>query len=242
MNPTSEHKLYSLVEKIFLPLRDIIYPQVCFLCNTSLINGESKVCAYCWKSFTPLTLSHPSLVEHKKQFQNDGYINDILSCYFFEQEGKLQEAIHLLKYQGMTSLGIRLGKDIGTKILDNEQFSEADYLIPVPLHKAKLRERGYNQSEFICKGISAVTKIQIASAFIKRTRHTQTQTHLSSEERKQNVSNAFMIEKKHGNSLDGATVILVDDVITTGSTMNECAKILRECGVREVFAASAALA
>jgi ComF family protein len=142
----------------------------------------------------------------------------------------------------MTLLGLRLGRDIGEKIREERLFTKADYLIPVPLHKAKLRERGYNQSELLCKGIAEVTKIPMSSTFLKRKRHTQTQTRLSWEERKQNVSNAFMIETKHEKVLAGTTVIVVDDVITTGSTINECAKILRECGVREVFAASAALA
>lgn len=242
MNLASEHKFYSVLKNILLPLREIIYPRVCFLCNILLTDGESKVCTNCWNSFTPLTSSHPSWVEHKRRFLVEGYIKDILSCYFFEQEGKLQETIHLLKYQGMTSLGIRLGRDIGAKMLDNSEYSKADFLLPVPLHKAKLRERGYNQSEFLCKGISEVTGIPVASSFIRRTRHTQTQTHLSLEERKRNVAGAFTIDQKHLPSLQDKTVILVDDVITTGSTMNECAKVLLDNGVRRVLAASIALA
>jgi len=183
----------------------------------------------------------PAETKHKNELQAAGYIHDLLSCYLFEQGGKLQDVVHLLKYQAMTSLGVRLGRDIGIKILGNERFSRADYLIPVPLHKAKLRERGYNQSELICKGISEVTKIPIATDCIRRTRHTQTQTHLSLEERKQNVSGAFMVVTKHQNLLNGITVILVDDVITTGSTINECAKIILGGGVERVFAASAAI-
>lgn len=234
--------LKTLIRNLLTPLRDFIYPQVCFTCNQHLTTSELKICSSCWNSLTTIVPSHPLWTEKQNKLTGDGSISDVFSCYFFEKEGKLQEIIHLLKYEGITHLGIRLGRELGNRILTHQLYRQADFLIPVPLHKAKLRERGYNQSELICKGISEVTKIPTETTILKRTKHTQSQTHLSLEERKQNVSGAFMVEQKHKHLLSGATVILVDDVITTGSTINECAKVLFATGVRQIFAASAALA
>ncbi|MBI4810491.1 MAG: ComF family protein [Ignavibacteriales bacterium] len=186
--------------------------------------------------------NHPTWLELKSKFDAESIVKDILSCYLFEKEGKLQEVIHLLKYRGVKSVGIMLGEDIGRKISVNNLFAGADYLIPVPLHKLKQRERGYNQSEFICKGISKITDIPINTTVVNRTKYTQSQTQLNLVERKENVGDAFKINEKVRHLVQGKTFLIVDDVITTGATINSCAKELLAAGASSILVASAALA
>jgi ComF family protein len=181
-------------------------------------------------------------IETKERFENDGKISDCLAPYFFQKEGALQTVIHSLKYEGYTSMGVRLGSEIGKVIDLHEKFRQADFLIPIPLHQLKRRERGYNQSEYICKGISALTKIPVAVSALKRVKYTKSQTKLTLHERSENVSGAFQITSFGKKALSGKTVIIVDDVITTGATMRACAEELRRFGAAQIYSASVAFA
>jgi ComF family protein len=232
----------SFQRYIINPLRDFIYPPICFTCKEYLQDQDVRVCAKCWNSFTRIDPSHPTWVELKSKFGAEGVVGDIFSNFLFEKEGKLQEAIHLLKYQGMKSIGIRLGHEIGDNMKSIPQFSSADFLIPIPLHKLKRRERGYNQSEYICKGISEVMNIHVNRALIRRNKYTQSQTQLNLRERKENVDDAFEINPKLQSVVGGKTFILVDDVITTGSTINACARALLSLQAKSILAVSVALA
>jgi ComF family protein len=171
-----------------------------------------------------------------------GLISRLFSPFYFEKEGKLQSIIHGLKYQGYTSLGVKAGRKIGGLIKTADDMPKADVLLPVPLHPLKKRERGYNQSELICQGIEEVTGISVRTDLLHRKKYTVSQTQLSFEERKENVGDAFEINEKRRDDISGKSIILVDDVITTGSTINACARELRNAGANEVYAAAIALA
>jgi ComF family protein len=224
------------------PILDFVYPPVCFVCDELLTEGEHVVCLTCWNSFSRITSTHPTWVEIGEKFATEGVVDGLLSWALFEKEGRFQEVIHLLKYQGIQSVGVRFGQEIGRLIADNAVFSEAEYVIPVPLHKVKKRERGYNQSELICAGISGATGITSHPAMMIRKKYTQTQTKLDVAQRKENVADAFIVNPKFVHDIRGKTFILVDDLITTGSTINACAKVLKENGAVNVYAASVALA
>ena len=232
----------SFLRHIILPLRDFIYPPLCFSCSQRLNDGEVRVCSTCWESFAKVHHGDPAWLEFKAKFDAEGAVKDFLVCFLFEKEGKLQNVIHHLKYSGIKSLGVQLGREIGDKIISNSMFASADYLIPVPLHKLKQRERGYNQSEYLCKGIVEVMSIPINTTFLIRKKYTESQTQLNFEQRKENVGDAFVINLKYQSEIQEKTFILVDDVITTGSTINACAKELINHGAACVLAASAALA
>lgn len=113
-------------------------------------------------------------------------------------------------------------------------------LIPVPLHKTRIRERGFNQSLLLCISISSQLNIDYSDKVLVRTRYTQSQTKLNASKRQKNVANAFQV--KSAESIRGKTIILVDDVITTGATMNACAQALARCGASEIILISAAKA
>jgi ComF family protein len=169
-------------------------------------------------------------------------ISNLTSLYHFEKEGTLQSIIHQLKYNGMTSLGVELGRKLGEKLQTQHLERSIDGMIPVPLHSAKLRERGYNQSEHIAKGIRQVMGIPLYSSLLLRHKYTSSQTQLSAVERKENVGDAFSVNKRDLLDLEGKTFLLVDDVITTGATIDACAKVLTQHGARRVVASSVALA
>ncbi|MBI1804540.1 MAG: ComF family protein [Ignavibacteriae bacterium] len=235
--------MLSIIHRhVIVPLRDFIYPPVCFTCKTLLSEDVTRVCARCWNSFTRIDSRHPTWNEIQQKFETERIVEGILSSFLFEKDGKLQEVIHHLKYSGMKSLGVRLGEELGKRIVLDERFADADFLVPVPLHKLKQRERGYNQSEYICRGISHVSGIAIADSFVIRAKYTQSQTQLNVSERRENVGEAFRVLPAAVPRIGGKTFILVDDVVTTGSTIDACAREFLASGARRVLAASVALA
>ena len=170
--------------------------------------------------------------------------DSVFSLYDFDESSPIQQIIHHLKYRGMKRIGIFLGELIGKELEkdSHENLDEFDYIVPVPLYKTKFRERGYNQSEYLCKGLNNVLNIEIVNDLVNRTRHTRSQTKLTLAERVENVREAFEINKKFRGSIVDKKIILVDDVITTGSTLNEVIKELREEKVSIIFIITAAMA
>ncbi len=148
----------------------------------------------------------------------------------------LSEIIHAMKYKGFSKIGTLLGKDAGRDLT-----TVADFLIPVPLHKARLRERGYNQSGLIARGISYIKGGEVIEDAVLRIRNTPSQTKLGIDERASNVKDAFRINHKHASKFEGQSVLIVDDVVTTGSTANEVIKVIRNAGAANVGFASVAM-
>lgn len=158
----------------------------------------------------------------------------------WEYSDRVQDLIHELKYYGRSVLGKKMGQALVELLAEHEDFAAADYLIPVPLHRRKLRERGYNQSLILAQAVGRVSGIPLLDQVLKRVRYTRPQAQLNSEQRAKNVLNAFSVRR--GIHLPDKTVILVDDVLTTGNTLNECARACRSVGVKHVFALTVARA
>jgi ComF family protein len=146
-----------------------------------------------------------------------------------------------MKYEKMKSVGRMLGSQIGSRIaeLNGMPF---DYVVPVPLHKARIRDRQYNQSEFIAGGVSEILNAKVLKDALVRTRYTQTQTKLNKAERKENVKGAFEVNRKHKDKITDKNIIVADDVITTGATILECAEVLKKSGAGKIWVCSAAYA
>lgn len=230
----------TLPYRLISPFLDFLYPPVCIACNTPLQDSSQKVCADCWDAIPRVTRLLPLYQQTRTKLLGEGYISDLVSCFVFEKEGPFQHIVHALKYKEYRSLGIDLGMCIGKTI--KEYHLEFDILIPVPLHRLKYRERGYNQSEFIARGIASVVNKPVILNAVRRIRNTQTQTKLNSHERRKNMERAFEFIPRSSYILSGKTCLLVDDVITTGATTNACAQELSSAGVEKIIAASAALA
>jgi len=141
----------------------------------------------------------------------------------------LHNLIHSLKYNGRANFGFDLGVRLGEENLEDE-IGYIDMIIPVPLHWLKKRERGYNQAFWLATGLASIYALPIDTSIIKRTRYTVSQTMLCNTKRIVNLDGAFAINK----SLDNQHILLVDDVLTTESTISNCAKVLRENGAARV--------
>lgn len=153
----------------------------------------------------------------------------------------ISELLYALKYHGLNNIGRALGRELG-KTLYLLGYTTYDALVPVPIHSARKRERGYNQSEYIAQGITDILRIPLKADIVRRTTYTLSQTYFSAEERKQNVHGVFTVQTKYRQSLKGASILLVDDILTTGATLNACAMTLLEQGAIRVDAATAAKA
>jgi len=163
---------------------------------------------------------------------------------FYENED-FSKIVYNLKYRGMKKLGIYLGEIAGRELLKHiaeKDIRKFDMIIPVPLHKAKLRERGYNQSECIAKGIGKVISLNVRTDILNRIRNTTSQTKLNKEGRFKNIKDAFIINEKTINEIKDSRIIIVDDVVTTGSTLNEAIRTIRQSTNAEILGCTVAMA
>ena len=218
----------------------LFYPSVCAACGNTLFKWEHLVCTRC-RNFLPKTgyeLNEDNPLA--RLFYGKVRLKAVTACYFFSKAGKVQHLIHELKYKGNADAGIFLGQELGKSIKKAPLFQDIDYLIPVPLHPKKEKKRGYNQSTVIARGIAETTGIPIGDKFLLRSVNTATQTHKTKEERWQNVKDIF--ELRHPEQLAGKYVLLIDDVLTTGATLEACALKLSSVPGITISCATAACA
>jgi len=226
-----------MVPSIMLqPLRDFLFATDCFHCGERLCDGERRICNRCWDSVTPVHETDHTFSVLQQRFAAGGVIDGVSALCYFEKGKLLQTLAHSLKYEELPSFGYELGVKLAGA-LPRRTF---DAIIPIPLNKRKERERGYNQSDWIGKGISSVTGIPLLPQVIRRAKYTVTQTHLTADQRKENIAEAFRVSDT-GWMRDKA-VLLVDDIITTGSTIQEAATVLKSAGAGSIHVGAAGLA
>jgi len=216
---------------------NFILPNTCVCCEEVIDPIERFICPDCFQKLEKFEDSHP----WKDEYIQKGIIDNSLSRYWFREGTLIQTLMHAMKYQKMKSIGKLFGAEIGKKIISINGM-KFDIVIPVPLHKAKVRERTYNQSDYIAAGIADTTGAELMTGAVKRTRFTESQTRLDKAQRKENVSGAFELSQKYKSTIKGKNIILADDVITTGATILECAKTLKESGAGKLWICSAAYA
>lgn len=224
------------MRNFIVPVMDFIYSPMCFHCQHPVPSGN-YLCSSCSGWLVPLPFEselHTSL--RNEVFSHSHIFRDVYSLYEFIPGGILQTLIHHLKYQQKTRVGIDLGRRLGTTAKESLGIDESWILIPVPLYTARERERGYNQAYYIAAGIQEVTGARIDMKSIIRIRKTRTQTKLTTTERKDNVASAFACG--NGDGIEGRSVAIIDDVITTGATITEIAHILP--GKNHIYALSLA--
>jgi ComF family protein len=212
---------------------DFFLPRLCPGCNKKLSVEEKPVCADCLSSI--LIADDQRLKnEYARNFVSTNIIKEFYSRYVFETDKTLQHVIHALKYQKQFKLGIFLGEILaeGIKMKD----WQIDVIIPVPIHHLKKAERGYNQSDYLAKGLSKSLNIPYSGKAIKRIKYTVSQTGLNMNERALNVSKAFRV--RYAKKVLGKNILIVDDVCTTGATLLECGISLYKAGASSVYACS----
>ncbi|MCK9425591.1 MAG: ComF family protein [Ignavibacteriaceae bacterium] len=225
--------------KLLFAIFDFILPRFCPACQKKLSLIEKLICEDCRNTFVS-TDEQLLQFEYERKFSESKVISDFYPLLVFVKDSPLQQVIHQIKYQKKFLLAVELGKMLGNSLLKNKPGWKVDIILPVPLHSLKKAERGFNQSFYIAKGISKVTKFQVSHSIIKRKRYTESQTKKNLNERAENMSEAFIV--KHADKIGGKNILLVDDVITTGATIRECGKKLQEYGAANIYAASIALA
>ncbi len=226
----------SIHSSIVQPLKDFLFVSSCFHCGERLKEREHRICKKCWNSLTTVRESDYTYNVLKERFRDGGVIDDFVTLYYFEKGTLLQDIAHSLKYEEVTTFGFELGVKLGERV----RGMEIDCIVPVPLNKRKERERGYNQSDFIAKGISSVINVPFFTDLLHRVKYTTTQTHLNARERKENISDAFAVNRKE--NIADKTILIVDDIITTGATIQESAITLKNGGAIKIIAGSVGLA
>lgn len=205
-------------------LLNFFFPNLCAACSEHLVKGEDGICLGCMISM-PVT-SFEKEVDNPviKQFWGKVPITAAMAYCHFSKGGRIQKMIHQLKYEGRSDVGVKLGQLCGYRLLKSPLFASQDLVIPIPLHPHKLRFRGYNQAASFGKGLADVLGIQQWDNALYRKRNTSSQTSKHRLERASNVANVF--ETLDENILKGKKILLVDDVITTGSTLIAAAEAL----------------
>jgi competence protein ComFC len=231
-------KFFKGLAASLAPILDFVLPPICLNCDNLLNDEELYLCKKCSDSIEKIN-NDSKLVFNR--LNSNGLVSNAYSLFMFKEGTPVQTLIHSFKYGQMRKIGKYYGNMLGEDVLKNEKLN-ADYIVPVPLHISKKRERGYNQSDFICDGLSEALEIHSLQKCLKRRRYTKTQTELSREERKKNVKGAFELRKKFSPIIQGKRILLVDDVITTGSTILECSRVLKESGCGDIIVCSIALA
>lgn len=219
---------------------NLFYPRVCAACGDALLKDEETICLKC-RYLLPKTGYEMNPNNPLAQgFYGRVNFHAVTACFFFAKQGKVQHLIHELKYKGNWEAGVFLGQQLGETIKNAPLFQGIDYLVPVPLHPKREKKRGYNQSMMIARGISEATGIPIGDKYLIRVVNTATQTKKSKEERFQNVKDIFQV--CHTEELQGKHILLIDDVLTTGATLESCAHKFENIPGITISAATAACA
>lgn len=206
----------SAISKYFGSLVSLIYPKLCLVCGSTLFGNEDLLCTHCRHSL-PETNFHKSSGNPVEQlFWGRLHIEHATALLYFDKGSSYRQLIHQLKYQGRKDAGFYLGRLLGAA-LNESIFSLPDCIIPIPLHQAKLRRRGYNQSQIIAEGIAEILNLEVFNDVLQRTFNTNTQTQRKRYDRWKNVEGIF--ECQYPEKITNKHVLLVDDVITTGATM-----------------------
>lgn len=225
-------------------LLDLIYPPVCGLCGLPADSDDRLVCQRCWNAVCGLEA--PYCLECRQFLHNSLRCSScsvstlaIFSLGYFD--GHLQTILHDLKFTGLRPLAGPLGRKLAQLISDRTNMPVIDFIIPVPLHPSRKYIRGFNQAEEIAREIGLRLGVRLLADFLYTTRKTRQQARLPAARRPANVSGAFAVDDET-EILKGKTVLLVDDVTTTGATLRENARVLEEASVKRVIAAVAATA
>lgn len=218
----------------------LIYPRSCVSCSKLLLKSEAFICNYCYISLPKSNFHNEASCELDKVFYGRIPLQKAGSYLLFEKSGMVQKILHSIKYQKNEQLAILLGQWYGEALIAHEIFAKSDVIIPVPLHKKKLKERGFNQSEAFAKGLSLSLKIPVNSRNLIRVEYTETQTNKSKIERWENVKDKF--ELLNADELNNKAILLVDDVITTGATIDACYQALQKANLLQINVVSLAYA
>jgi ComF family protein len=213
----------------------LFFPHHCAGCGTDRLDKQTEICLRCLHRLplTHFTAQPDNPVE--KIFWGRTHVQAATSLFFYSQDSTMQSLLHELKYRGNQALGIQLGSLLGTALKNTSRFP-VDVLVPVPLHPSKEKSRGFNQATLICQGIAAVTGLPVCTTLLRRNAQRSTQTKKDRAARWENMQGIF--EATPFNEVPYKNILLIDDVITTGATLEACGQALLEAEERKLWIAS----
>lgn len=220
-------------------LLEIFFPELCLACGRKLFEHEKYLCLHCMFDLPKTRFHNDEANKVAQLFWGRVKIEHATSWLFFRKGSRYQHLIHHLKYKGAREIGLVMGRWMGFDLMD-AKFGKIDMIVPVPLHPSKLRQRGYNQSEWIAAGLAEVLKKPMVPNCLVRNSYTETQTRKSRFSRWQNVEGIFSLAEPA--TIAGRHILIVDDVVTTGSTLEAAATTLLEGGAGLVSIATLAYA
>lgn len=209
---------------LFRDLVGLVFPEVCAACGNPLVLNEKMICTSCLLHLPRTFYSREKDNPVSQVFWGKLDVYSATALYLFKKGSRVQHLLHQLKYKGNREIGIYLGTLLGYELKESDLFNTVEAVVPVPLHPRKQRKRGYNQSEVIAEGICRSLAASLDARTLVRVHYSETQTKKSRYTRWENVRDIFAITP--GTDLAGRHVLLVDDVLTTGSTMEACASAL----------------
>lgn len=207
-------------------LLQLVFPHICAGCGSDLLNEESQLCIRCLTALPETNFNLHANNPMEKIFWGRLPLASATAQFYFTKESLIQHLMHQLKYKGNKELGLQLGRLMGSGFKETNRFNGIDALIPLPLYPKKEKRRGFNQATILCDGISEILNIPVFKNTIIRTQHTDTQTKKGRMERWQNIEGKF--ELLNPASIENKHILLVDDVVTTGATLEACGSILMQ--------------
>jgi ComF family protein len=224
----------------FEDILNLFFPKLCCACDSPLVKNEELICFHCRTRLPKAVFKSPDNNELKDRFYGKMEIEFAFAYLYFHKSGLTQKLLHQFKYNNKPEIGSMIGNWLGFDLLKHELKSDIDLILPIPLHPKKQRKRGYNQSFHFAQGISDATKIPLDFNILKRIKHGESQTGKTREMRWKGVEQAFMVA--NDSSLQNKHVLLVDDVVTTGATIEACGRQLYKCGASKISVAAMAIA
>jgi len=212
------------ITNLFNSALHLFYPHNCEGCSTDVLENDHLLCAKCYATLAETGFMGKENNPVEKTFYGRLQVEEAGAAYYFTQDSIMQKLIFALKYNGNKDVGLYLGKQLGKQVLQSRRFNNVDILVPLPLNAKRQFKRGYNQAELICNGIADVINKPINTKVVLRSVHTTTQTQQSRMARWQNMKDVFDVDDLQ--SLEGKHILLVDDVVTTGATLEACGTML----------------
>lgn len=224
--------------KLFNDFTHLFYPHICVGCGSDLLDQDQTVCLHCYTHLPETGFFGLPGNPLEKIFYGRLPVKKAAASYYFSKSSALQRLIHQLKYSNNRAVGLQLGRWMGLQLQNSGRFADLDGLIPLPLFPEKEKKRGYNQATILCEGMAEVMQLPLLMDAVLRKRSTETQTKKGRSQRLENVEGSFEI----GNplSFQEKHVLLVDDVITTGATLEACGSVIKKVAAVELSIATLA--
>ena len=208
-------------------LLHLAFPQVCAGCGSDLVGENNKLCLQCYEDLPKTSFHLHDNNPIEKLFWGRLPVTHATAQYYFTKQSLVQRLMHRFKYKGDKELRLFLGRLIGYQLGETNRFKDVEVLVPLPLFASKERMRGYNQAALLCEGIAEIIQKPVLKNAVVRTMHTDSQTKKSRVERWQNMDGRFQLVDE--TSLKAKHILLVDDVITTGATLEACGQEILKC-------------